>query len=211
MFSRTFKWRASIWRPSHRGIRGFVVTGKESYLDEYRSAVPAVEQNMTAIGVMTSDNPRQQERLLILKELAAGRIERSERIIAVSRSQGFAAGADIIRKGPGQQTTHDIRSIMIEMQEEEARLLILRTAEVERNLILTKIIFVHRNHSRLVDHLRGGLGRPARQHQTKNCRTGAARQRREVPAAHSGRPGLCDHNAGPEGQGFAVGIPVRSR
>ena len=123
-------------------VRGFVVAGKESYLDGYREAVSGVDQDIAAIRVLTLDNPTQQQRLLVLKDLAAGKIERAEKIIGVSRSQGFAAGADAIRNSPGQQTTRDIRTVLLEIQQDEARLLILRTAEAKRNLGLTKVILM---------------------------------------------------------------------
>jgi len=76
--------------------RGFVLTGKESDLEAYPANVARVAQDLAAIRGLTVDNPAQQVHFPALEVLAAGRIQRADRIINLRRTQGLAAAVAAI-------------------------------------------------------------------------------------------------------------------
>lgn len=115
--------------------RGFALTGKESYLESYRTGVLKVAQDQAAIRHLTLDNPVQQRQIPLLESLTAQKIQRAETVLRVGRAQGLAAAAT--QNGQGQGTTEGFLAVVGEMQSEELRLLVLRTAKTKRLLSQT--------------------------------------------------------------------------
>src|ERR1700691_1640686 len=120
-------------------IRGYVLTGEETYLDPYRVAKVSLEQHTAAVGELTSDNPVQRENMLVLERLAAGRIGRADEIINLRRNQGASAASEALRAGPGVRVGIEYRAIIGRMQDEERRLLALRLADAQRSTSQIKI------------------------------------------------------------------------
>jgi diguanylate cyclase (GGDEF)-like protein/PAS domain S-box-containing protein len=114
---------------------GFALTGKESYLASYRTDLLKVAQDQGAIRHLTSDNPVQQRQIPLLESLTAQEIQRAEMVIRLGRSPGLAAAAT--QNGRGQGTTEEFLAVVAEMQSEEIRLLVLRTAKTKRLLSQT--------------------------------------------------------------------------
>src|SRR5215218_6770096 len=83
-------------------VRGFALTGKESYLEIYRAAKLSVLQNAEVVRAMTADNPEQQRRLADLERLAAARLQRADTVIELRRSKGIEAAAALIASAPGE-------------------------------------------------------------------------------------------------------------
>ncbi len=80
--------------------------------------------------------------MLILDQLAAGRIARAEENIRLRREGGAEPAAQATLTGPGLQTTSAFGATISEMVTEEQRLLTLRAADAARNTSRTKIILV---------------------------------------------------------------------
>jgi CHASE3 domain sensor protein len=70
-------------------VRGFILTGKESYLEHYRADILSVEKYATAVRNLTVDNPEQQRNILALEGLADERIKRAETNISLRRTWGW--------------------------------------------------------------------------------------------------------------------------
>jgi PAS domain S-box-containing protein len=122
--------------------RGFVLTGRESYLESYRASITREEQDQLTVRGLTVDNPAQQRQLSILARLAAERIQFSEMVIGLRRSQGLEAAADAIRTGPGQRIMDELQGTVRQMQDEELRLLEQRNADAKRRLARTKAVLI---------------------------------------------------------------------
>jgi PAS domain S-box-containing protein len=123
-------------------IRGYVLTGEESYLDAYRAGRLSLEQHAAAIGNLTVDNPEQQRKIPVLERLAAERLEHAEENINLRRDNGFEVAAEAIRTGPGLRIMVEYRAIVRQMQDEERQLLVLRDADAERSTSRTKAILI---------------------------------------------------------------------
>jgi diguanylate cyclase (GGDEF)-like protein/PAS domain S-box-containing protein len=118
--------------------RGFALTGKESYLESYRTGVLKIAQDQAAIRHLTLDNPEQQRQIPLLESLTAQEIQRAETVIRPGRAQGLAAAAT--QDGPGGGTAEEFLAVVAEMQSEELRLLVLRTAKIKQLSIQTGLL-----------------------------------------------------------------------
>jgi PAS domain S-box-containing protein len=122
--------------------RGFVLTGRESYLESYRASITGEEQDQLTIRSLTADNPAQQRQLSTLTRLAAEKIQFSEMVMGLRRSQGLEAAADAIRAEAGLRIMDQFQGTVRQMQDEELRLLAQRNAEAKRRLAQTKAVLI---------------------------------------------------------------------
>ncbi len=122
--------------------RGFVLTGRESYLESYRASITGEEQDQLTIRSLTADNPAQQRQLSTLTRLAAEKIQFSEMVMDLRRSQGLEAAADAIRAEAGLRIMDQFQGTVRQMQDEELRLLAQRNAEARRRLAQTKAVLI---------------------------------------------------------------------
>ncbi len=110
------------------GARNFILTGKQSYLEAHRAARLRQAQDQAAVGRLTLDNPTQQRRLPELARRGAAKTQLTERIIALRQSEGLDAAVEAVRVGPGEQLMHEFQESIQQLQQEEQRLLVLRSA-----------------------------------------------------------------------------------
>ncbi len=123
-------------------VRGYVVTGEESYLDRYRAARSSLTQHEAAVRQLTIDNKVQQDNILAVEKLAAARLERADATVDLRRSQGLEAASAAIRAAPAERDLAEFRAAVGQMRNEERRLLALRDAEAEREIKRTRITLI---------------------------------------------------------------------
>jgi PAS domain S-box-containing protein len=121
---------------------GFVLTGKDSYIESYDADIVRVQLAEAAVGNLTVDNSRQQLQLPALERLAAQKIQFGKTVIDLRRNKGFEAATDAIRRGPGQPIMDEFQAIVRDMQGEELRLLVQRNADAKRRLRQIKIVLI---------------------------------------------------------------------
>jgi PAS domain S-box-containing protein len=121
-------------------VRGYALTGREIYADNYRLALADVERYKRAVQDLTVDNPSQQLRLLALDKPIAESTARATMIVDLRRTQGMEAAAKYVDAGPDLETTGDFETTALQMIEEEYRLLALRNADAALRLTQTKTI-----------------------------------------------------------------------
>jgi PAS domain S-box-containing protein len=105
------------------GMRGYVITGDESYLQPYISSAQRLQHDIGEVRTLTFDNAAQQRSLSHVEPLLTARVAQLEQGIAARRGQGLAAAVSAIKTGGGLQTMDQIRDLINEMQREEGRLL----------------------------------------------------------------------------------------
>jgi PAS domain S-box-containing protein len=122
--------------------RGFILTGRESYLESYRANMSHSGQEVTVIANLTVDNATQQRQIPNLERIAAEKIQLADSVIALRRTQGLEAAVEVVRNGAGQQIMDEYRQVIRQMEDEELRLLLLRDADATRRLSQTKAALI---------------------------------------------------------------------
>lgn len=115
------------------GVRGFVITGRDAFLDPYRRAIELLDHELEQLQQATRDNPRQQSNLQRLIPVITEKRVRSERIISQRRELGFWAARAEVSTAEGKQLMDEIRDVISDMSAEERRLLDERRAQEVRS------------------------------------------------------------------------------
>jgi methyl-accepting chemotaxis protein len=124
------------------GVRGFVIAGEESFLDPYKSAAATIPRLISEVRQLTSDNPNQQQRLVLLAPLADKKLEQFKERIEVRRSQGLDASIKLVSAGVSKETMDRIRALIREADQEEANLLVRRSEEAKTTASATTMIII---------------------------------------------------------------------
>lgn len=126
------------------GSRGYLLTGRQTFLDQYRHGRDQLGPDTDAIARLTADNPVQQARIARIRPLNAERVALVDRLLASRRPRqvvlDFDQAGDLEEsKGVMDQ----IHSILTDIQEEEEQLLAVRYADTERtgHTMLLVIVF----------------------------------------------------------------------
>ena len=114
--------------------RGYVLSGADSFLEAYTSGIASTRETQEVLRNLTADHPQQVARIGAIDRLITERIAFADEVIALGRAGDFVAAASAIRGGRGQQITNDFQAVVHAMEEEEERLLVLRDAEVARQV-----------------------------------------------------------------------------
>ena len=111
------------------GIRGYLISGDDKFLDPYRSGRANHELAFAKAKLLTSDNPTQQERLYALNRAAAGwRNDVAEREIALmgqTQTRDQARGMEA--SGAGKASMDAVRGRVNEIEAAERSLLATRS------------------------------------------------------------------------------------
>ena len=113
------------------GLRGYLIAGKDEFLDPYRGGIKDYEAGLAKVKELTADNPVQQQRLAALDEQAkAWRTNIAEKEIALMRNAATAEEARALEaQGAGKSYMDRIRNTIAEVQETEGTLMVARSAE----------------------------------------------------------------------------------
>lgn len=113
------------------GQRGYLLTGEESYLEPYHTAIRAIDDEIDRLRVLTRDNSSHQRRLVVLDELVDHKFAELSETIETHRSEGFAASVQIVRTDRGKRVMDQLRQIVAAMKAEELALLDERARRTE--------------------------------------------------------------------------------
>jgi signal transduction histidine kinase len=122
--------------------RGYVLTGQDSFLAPYETALGQLLQNVKTVRTLTADNPNQQRSLDHLEPLIAAKLDELQYRIQIRNQQGLAASAEAVRQASGRESTDLIRGTVGAMKQEENDLLVLRSLELEASSHRAGIVIV---------------------------------------------------------------------
>ena len=112
------------------GMRGFVITGDESFLDPYRDALPRVKAGTTALRELVSDNRQQVERVNRIAAIQETWNQYAADLIA-ARRKGDDAQLQV-RVGRGKRLTDSMRAEFTAFMETEQALRFQRNSDANR-------------------------------------------------------------------------------
>jgi len=113
------------------GSRGFALAGDDSFLIPYDSGLAIAPARLAAIRSLTVDNPLQQARVKRLSSLVDREDDLERQLIQLRRDKGAADAATRVAMGDGARSMVAIRVLILQMQDEEVRLLATRQAGVD--------------------------------------------------------------------------------
>ena len=129
-------------KDAETGQRGFLLTGNDSYLEPYESAVRGIKGTLGEAVKLTADNPRQQHRLATMSPVIDQKLAELKQTIDLRRSQGFDAALKIVLNNTGKALMDQIRDLVAEADQEEIDLLRQRAADAHASVDLTTAIIL---------------------------------------------------------------------
>ena len=124
------------------GQRGFIIMGEEAYLAPYESAIKEVDAEVALLAEVTHDNPAQQLRVGMIREVIDQRKTSLKTAIEARRETGLQAAVTEVKDGGGQAQMDRLRQIIAEMRTEELILLDKRQEKLTNSLRRTNLTVV---------------------------------------------------------------------
>ncbi len=115
------------------GMRGYLLTGDEHFLDPYETAKPKITVALNTLLELTADNPVQTDRLRRLQALQTEWASYAQSIIDLQRSSGDYRS--VVKAGRGKRLTDEIRKQFEDVIDSEQQLRTARNEEVSRATI----------------------------------------------------------------------------
>lgn len=132
----------ALARDAETGQRGFVITGRDEYLEPYLDAIPQIAREFDRLEPLLKSEPAQAQRLARLHSLLDEKRHELQRVIDVRRAQGFAAAQAIIKTDTGKTFMDRARATVSEMESQVAVQLAAHQASARRIRDLAVLIGV---------------------------------------------------------------------
>jgi len=123
------------------GTRGFIITGDEKVLEPYWLAKQRMDQNISELKTLVSDNPAQMQRLEELEATVRQRMDFLARRIEQRKNSRLEDITNNLKDSPGPEMSKRIRLLIGQMKTEETKLLVERESEFNQKLIYTYRMF----------------------------------------------------------------------
>ncbi len=129
----------STLQDAETGQRGYLLTGKDNYLEPYLSALSQINGNIKNLRQLTSDRKSQQQQISLPQQKTAEKLGVIEQTIALRRTQGINSAQQVVLSGKGKKLMDDIRQIIAQMENAKNELLYSRTqdSKATKNTIAT--------------------------------------------------------------------------
>lgn len=124
------------------GYRAYRRTGQRTELGAWQRGTGQVRQDISALRLMTADNPRQQHNLDQLEISLKRTIADIEARIDAQEKNEDRAGPATSRRYPSWRTLEEVQLILAHMREEENRLLRLRESAADLSAHRAKLVVV---------------------------------------------------------------------
>jgi signal transduction histidine kinase len=129
----------SLVQSAETGQRGYLLTGRDNYLGPYMMAVDQLPANLGHLAELISDNPKQVNSTVELRQLVQQKLDELRSTIDQDNAGNHAAALSILNNDTGYRLMMAIRQKIMAMQDEENALLASRQAVAERSVLLLQI------------------------------------------------------------------------
>ncbi len=129
----------ALARDAETGQRGYVITGREEYLEPYIEAEPKIDRQLDRLALLLRDS-LQQQRLEQLRGLLHEKRRELEAVIKVRRAHGFEPAQAIIMTDTGKTFMDHARATVAAMENHVAQQMALRQATAKRTRDLAVLI-----------------------------------------------------------------------
>ncbi|MEJ0095464.1 MAG: CHASE3 domain-containing protein [Methylocella sp.] len=128
----------SLLQDAETGQRGFLLTGKESYLEPYVAALSAIDQEMQALGSIVVGDDRQAKALSELRQAAHQKVAELQDTVELKRDGKTNAALALVQTDKGQDLMARVRGAVESMDATEQRTLAESQAYSLRTGFLTE-------------------------------------------------------------------------
>ncbi|HVW50190.1 MAG TPA: CHASE3 domain-containing protein [Trinickia sp.] len=122
----------ALARDAETGQRGFVITGRDEYLEPYSDAAPQIAREFDRLSSLLKGDVRQEQRLAKLRALMDRKHQELAKVIDMRRTQGFEAAQAIIMTDTGKAFMDQARAAVAEMEDHVEKQLAARQANARR-------------------------------------------------------------------------------
>jgi methyl-accepting chemotaxis protein len=126
---------------SESGQRGYVLTGKDEFLEPYSTGLAAMAKAYDAVRGLTIDNSAQQTRLALLKQKIDQKLTEMKLVLEL-RKTGVDKAIARIGDGDGRALMDDIRRLVDESDAAEVALLDVRAREADDSQAFATAVIV---------------------------------------------------------------------
>ena len=111
----------SMLQSAESGLRGFILTGEESYLDRYHKTVPRIDGLLGELLLLTRTRPLEPAKLAILKAQVEQKLTVLSATMEVRRNEGFTAAQSLVSNNLGKDTMDSIHVSIDDIRAMEMR------------------------------------------------------------------------------------------
>ncbi len=122
------------------GMRGFLISGDEHFLDPYEVAKPRIIADLRNLQELVADNPQQVDRLKRLEALQIEWNQYAQSMIEMQRTNGDYRGA--VKAGRGKRLTDEIRREYDDAVAMEQQFRITRNEDVTRTTVISVTLYL---------------------------------------------------------------------
>lgn len=130
----------ALARDAETGQRGFVITGRDEYLEPYFRAEPQIARQLDHLASLLKGDPRQQQRLAQLRDQLESKHRELQKVIDVRRAQGFEAAQAIVMTDTGKAFMDRARATVGAMERHVAEQLAARQENARRTRNMAVLI-----------------------------------------------------------------------
>ena len=131
-------------KDTETGQRGYLVTGKKSYLAPYYTGKIDAIKSLDKLQKLTSDNSVQQERIKKIRPLIKAKFDELAETIELRRVEGFDAALAVVLSDKGKVVMDQIRGLLDAMVADEKVLMEKRssstTSSAKKMITVTAVI-----------------------------------------------------------------------
>jgi signal transduction histidine kinase/CheY-like chemotaxis protein len=126
----------SLVQSAETGQRGYLLTGRDIYLEPYSRAVAQLPPMLDSMQKLVSDNPQQLQNLSRLRQLIVDKLDELRSTIDAYKTGNTEAALAIVNNDNGFRLMLEIRQLIEAMQAEEDHLLTERQSTAARSGML---------------------------------------------------------------------------
>jgi polar amino acid transport system substrate-binding protein len=112
---------SSSLKDAETGQRGYLLTGKPSYLEPYVTATANLQRDLDNLKKLIGDNPSQLDRLAKLTPLINQKMTEMRSLIDMRAGDGLQPALEVIRSDRGKLLMDQMRAILQQMIDDENR------------------------------------------------------------------------------------------
>lgn len=132
----------STIKDTETGELGYVLTGSANYLEPYRSGLASEGPLRARLALLVADNPAQVARVKQLDRVIAQRLDLLSRSVQAGPVAGREAALENVRAVAGTILMDVVRDVVHQVETEEQRLMVERTAAARRRAVTLQETFI---------------------------------------------------------------------